>query len=161
MAKKSKAKPKAHSPATIQASPEARKKACAMLEVLSGLRSPGEAAQELNVSMPRYYTLETRALEGFVKALEPREKGRGARTAEAKLEDMTKERDGLKAELLRTRTMLRVARRAVGLVEEASLPAAKNGKKKAKRRKTNRGRKVLAALKPKDREPEKPAPGKK
>ena len=51
---------------------EANRLAVAILEVLAGLRTPADAAAALGISVPRYYQLETRALEGMVTALEPR-----------------------------------------------------------------------------------------
>ncbi len=51
---------------------EAQRLAATILEVLAGLRSPPEASQALAVSLPRYYQLEARALEGLVAALAPR-----------------------------------------------------------------------------------------
>ena len=45
-------------------SSEANRFAVVILEVLAGGRSPGEAAKVLGVTPPRYYQLETRALEG-------------------------------------------------------------------------------------------------
>jgi hypothetical protein len=60
------------------ASPEARKLAAAILEVLAGAQTPGEAAGSLGVSLARYYQLEMRALAGLVAACEDRRrKGRG------------------------------------------------------------------------------------
>jgi hypothetical protein len=47
----------------------------AILEVLAGLRTPAEAAQSLQISLPRYYVLETRALEGLVAGCEPKPLG--------------------------------------------------------------------------------------
>ncbi len=47
-----------------------------ILEVLAGVKTPTQAAADLGTSLPRYYQLETRALEGLVAALEPRPKGK-------------------------------------------------------------------------------------
>jgi hypothetical protein len=57
-------------------SSEANRQAVVILEVLAGVKTPTQAAAELAVSLPRYYQLETRALEGLVAALEPRPKGK-------------------------------------------------------------------------------------
>ncbi|MHC5081551.1 MAG: hypothetical protein ACYTHN_21325 [Planctomycetota bacterium] len=122
----------------INASPEAKKTACAILEVLSGIRGPTEAAQELSITLPRYYVLEGRAVEGLVKAMEPRKRGKRSWCPETRILALEKECDGLKRELSRTRTLLRLARRATGLSEDS--PAKKG------RRKTNRARRVLSSL---------------
>jgi hypothetical protein len=131
---------------SIKASSEARRTACAILEVLAGLRGPGEGAEILSVSLPRYYSLETRALEGLVKALEPRGKGRKAQSVEARLESVCRERDRLKVELNRMRSLVRLSQRAVGI--PAQKKETKGGRKK---RRTNRTSKVLALLKPPDK----------
>src|SRR5262245_12040798 len=57
------------------ASPQARRQAAAILEVLAGIRRPSEAAQVLGTSLPRYYQLEQRALAGLVSACEPAPRG--------------------------------------------------------------------------------------
>ena len=124
----------------IDASPEAKKSACAILEVLSGLRGPTEAAEELSISLPRYYILEGRAVEGLVKAMEPREKGQRSWSPETRIQSLEKECEGLKRELGRTRTLLRLARRAAGLSDDA------DGSAKKGRRKTNRAKRVVASL---------------
>ena len=54
---------------------EAQRIAAALLEVLAGVRTPTDAAAALNISVPRYYIWEKRALEGFVSACEPRSPG--------------------------------------------------------------------------------------
>jgi hypothetical protein len=59
-----------HLPAQ-QASPQARRLAAVILEVLAGLRGPTEAAQAAGVSVPRYYAVEARALQGLLKSCEP------------------------------------------------------------------------------------------
>jgi hypothetical protein len=55
---------------------EANRLAVVILEVLAGVKTPTQAAADLGLSLPRYYQLETRALEGLVAALEPRPKGK-------------------------------------------------------------------------------------
>ena len=46
------------------ASPEAGRRAAAILEVLAGQRTPREVAQALGVSLPYFYLLERKALGG-------------------------------------------------------------------------------------------------
>jgi hypothetical protein len=55
---------------------EASRLAACVLEVLAGLRTPAEAAQELGVSLLRYYQLEQRALQGLVAGCAPTRRGR-------------------------------------------------------------------------------------
>ena len=44
------------------ASREAQQLAAAILEVLAGARTPGQAAEALGLSLPRYFQVETRAM---------------------------------------------------------------------------------------------------
>lgn len=125
----------------LQASEEAKKAACVLLEVLSGDKGPTEAAADLSVSLNRYYALETRALEGFVQALEPRPKGRAAATAESLVASLRRERDRLRVELDRARTLVRMSQRTVGLAQ-----GGKKAGKGRKKKRGSRGRKVLARL---------------
>jgi hypothetical protein len=55
---------------------EANRLAVVVLEVLAGGRTPAEAAEVLGVATPRYYQLESRALQEAVAALEPRPQGK-------------------------------------------------------------------------------------
>lgn len=124
----------------VEGSDQARKLACAILEVLSGMKGPSEAAESLSVSLNRYYVLETRALEGLVKALEPRNRGR-APTVEQQTDLLKGEIERLKRDLDSSRSLLRMAHRTVGL------PAPK--KKVKPKRRGSRSRKVMKLLRPK------------
>ena len=53
----------------------ARQAAAVVLESVTGLCSVEEASARLSVAVPRYYVLETRALQGLIGALEPRPRG--------------------------------------------------------------------------------------
>jgi hypothetical protein len=110
---------------------EAKRLAAAILEVLAGLRTPAQAAEAVGVSLPRYYQLEARGLEGLVAALAPKPKGR-RRTPASALAALAKENERLQRDLGRQQTLLRLAQRSVGL----SPPAAAKGKRK--RRPTRR-----------------------
>src|SRR5882724_6932887 len=57
--------------------PEAQRAAAAILEVLAGLRTPGQAAEALGVSQARYFQLETRAMQALVASCEARPRGPG------------------------------------------------------------------------------------
>lgn len=140
-------------PKTLTGSPEAKRQAAVLLEVLSGLRGPQEGSEALGVSLNRYYQLETRALQGLIAALEPRPKGR-QRTAESELEQLRQDKDRLSRELTRNQALLRAAQRSLGLPKARSSEpkrrklAGKHGPaKKGKRRtRTVRAKKAIAAL---------------
>lgn len=121
---------------------EARKRAAAVLEVIGGLSSPSAAAEAAGMSLPRYYALEKKALEGLVSACAPGVRGRQAspvREAEA-LRERVK---GLEREAARNLALLRAAQRAAGL----SAPAVKNAKGEDKSSSRRRRRKpVVRAL---------------
>jgi hypothetical protein len=144
------AKKKMEKKGGIEASDQARRTAHTILEVLSGLKGTSEGAEALSISLPRYYALETRALEGLVKALEPRGKGKRTPSILSRLESAEKERDLLQAELARTRSLVRLTQRAVGLSSKGGKGKAseKEGKRKKKRRNASRPRKILARLMP-------------
>jgi len=118
------------------ASPEARKLAAAILEVLGGVRTTTDAAAALECSLPRYYQLEARAVEGLLVACEPKRPGPGlspGREAEA----LRKKCSRLEREVSRQQALVRAAHRAVGLA--ATPPPAKPGPgKKRSRRPTAR-----------------------
>jgi len=153
-------------PRALEASREARRAGAVVLEVLTGLISPTEATEALAITLPRYYALETRALQGFLAALEPRPRGR-QKTAESKIRDLERENARLARELARTRSLVRVAHRTIGIkTPAASTPkTSPRGSKKAKaekkparrRRGRARGEKVARALRP---EPSSDAAGK-
>ena len=93
---------------------EAQRWAATILEVLAGLRSPTAASQALAISLPRYYQLETRALEGLVAALAPRPQGK-----QPSLENCVKllERQLAAAhrQCARQEALVRVTQRTLGL----------------------------------------------
>jgi hypothetical protein len=134
-------------------SQEARLMAAVILEVLAGVRTPTDAAVALSVSLPRYYALEVRALEGLLQACERRPRG-PRRSAERELGKLRREGERLKREAARAQALLRVAQRAVGLRSaEAAKPAADaSGKKRRKRRPTTRALRAAELLRqPADR----------
>jgi hypothetical protein len=115
-----------------------------VLEVLSGVRTPEDAAAALGVSPPRYYTLEGRALEGFVHALEPRGRGRSP-TPEREAERLRKEVGQMKKEVLRHQALARAAQRAVGLAASRPRPS-KDGGPSRRRRPTVRALKAARRI---------------
>jgi len=116
-------------------SAKARKTGCAILEVLAGLRTPKEASEALSLSLQRYYTLEARAIEGLVAALEPKPRGRQV-SGEAEVSRLREERDRLQRELQRANSLVRVAQRSIGL--SAAQSTAQRAKAKAKAKKSGK-----------------------
>jgi hypothetical protein len=125
------------------ASREAKRKAAAVLEVLAGLRTPAQAATALEMSQIGYYLLERRALEGLLKACEPRPKGRQQRNND--LLRLRAENERLQRDLNRQQALARLAQRTVGLTAPAPTPA-KPGKKSRKRRPVARALSVATRL---------------
>lgn len=112
---------------------DARRLAAAILEVLAGARTPAEAATALNVSVPRYYQVESRALHGLLVACEAKPKGR-TRSPQREARTLRQENERLQRELTRQQSLVRIAQRTIGLAAPAAVPAAKSGKKTRKRR---------------------------
>jgi hypothetical protein len=98
-------------------SAEARRQAAAILEVLAGVRAPAEVAQQLAISLTRYYIIEGRALHGLVAACEPRPRGK-VRTAEGELAALRRECEQLRRQAARQQALLRVTERTLGLAGE-------------------------------------------
>ena len=135
---------------------EANRIAVAILEVLAGLRTPAEAAQALRVSLPRYYVLETRALEGLVTACEPKLLGKQPSPA-TRLASLEKELQQARRECARQQALVRVAQRSVGLpaltarperqsVEKPSSKPDRAGRKRRPRRPTVRALRAAKSL---------------
>src|ERR1700674_5367269 len=80
--------------------PDARRLAAAVLEVLAGERTPTEAAQAIGVSVPRYYQIESRALRGLLDACQPKPRGPG-RSIDKELTRVLHESQRLQRELTR------------------------------------------------------------
>ena len=128
-------------------SAEAKRQAAVILEVLSGLRRTEDASAAMKVSLPRYYLLETRALQGLITALEPRPKGR-QRRPEDEIAQLLKEKGRLQRELGRTQALVRASQRALGIPqvpkEEDGGKLGKTGRRK--RRATIRAVRTVRAL---------------
>lgn len=133
----------------LTGSAEAKRQAAVILEVLSGLRRTEDGSAAMKVALPRYYVLETRALQGMITALEPRPKGR-QRRPEDELAALQKDRDRLQRELNRTQALVRASQRALGIPqppkgEDKSKLASGTGRRK-KRRATIRAVRTVRAL---------------
>jgi hypothetical protein len=125
---------------------DANRVAAAILEVLAGVRTPTDAAQALVVSVPRYYQLEQRALEGLIAACEPRRLGR-MQTSESRVRTLEKEVQRWQQDCARQQALVRAAQRSIGLPAPAVKVAAKTpGKKTRKRRPTVRALRAAKAL---------------
>jgi hypothetical protein len=116
----------------LEASKEAKQLAATLLDVLAGVRTPSQAAEALGVSLPRYYQLEDRALNGLVAACESRPRGRQA-DGEAHVRLLEKEVERLRRELARYQSLVRLTQRTVG-VSPPPASAKESGGKRRKRR---------------------------
>jgi hypothetical protein len=119
--------------------------AAAILEVLAGARTPGDAARVLGMSLPRYYQVETRALNGLLAACESRPKGRQPNPANETI-GLRQENERLKREITRHQALARAAQRAIGLAPSPA-PTAKDrtpGSSGAPVKKTRRRRMARA-----------------
>ena len=130
---KPKQKPKPVGLGTLKGSPEARRQAALILEVLGGLRGPGDAAKAMGVALPRYYVLETRALQALIKAMEPLPRGPG-RNPDAEIAALQTALARQKQELVRSQSLQRAMRSAIGI----SLAQPKDAKPEPGKRKPKR-----------------------
>lgn len=112
---------------------EAQRLAATILDVLAGVRTPSQAAQALGVSVPRYYQVETRALQALVAGCAARPRGPG-RSAERELAALKRQHERLQSELNRQQTLLRLAQRTIGLAPPQPPGKQQQGKAKNKRR---------------------------
>jgi len=124
------------------AGPEARRLAAAVLEVLAGVRTPGQAAEALGVSQARYFQIETRAMQALVAGCEPRPRGPG-RNVDRELAALRREHERLQRELGRQQALVRLAGRHIGLAPPRPAAAKSGGKEPGRKR---RRRPVVRAL---------------
>jgi hypothetical protein len=145
---------------------DAQRVAAAVLEVLAGVRTPTEAAVALSLSVPRYYLWEQRALEGLVRACEPRLVGKAAHERH-QITVLEKEVIRLRQDCARQQALVRASQRTIGLAAlpspatrpevkpggkatagtaQRSAGGAVAGKAKRKRRPIVRALKAVAAL---------------
>jgi hypothetical protein len=129
-------------------SPEASRLAVLILEVLAGGRTPIEVAKILGVRLPRYYQLETRALQGLIRALEPRPKVRQP-SPEGRIVRLEKALSEARRESLRQQALVRAAQRSLGIkppLPEEGKPAGKDVAGRRKRRPSVRALKAARRL---------------
>jgi hypothetical protein len=127
---------------------EANRQVIVILEVLAGSCSPAEAATRMGISLPRYYQLETRALEGMVRACEPKPLGKQP-SAERRIAALEKQLQHAQRQCARQQALVRVTQRSAGLslpakADKPSAPTDRRGRKK--RRPTVRALKAVAVL---------------
>ena len=130
-------------------SSDANRIVVAILEVLGGLRSPTEAATSLKVSLPRYYILETRALEGMVGACEPKPLGKQP-SHKTRIAGLEKELEQAHRQCARQQALVRAAQRSVGLstapTQQIKTSSKRDRKGRKKRRPTVRALKAADSL---------------
>jgi hypothetical protein len=122
-----KMKPKS---AKDDASREAKKMAAILLDVLAGSRTPTQAAETLGVSLPRYYQLESRGLDGLLMACEPRPRGRQT-SSKAADEALRRDNERLRRELSRQQSLVRLTQRTLGVAPPP--PVKPTAKRKARK----------------------------
>ena len=111
-------------------SKESKRMAAVILEVLAGVRTPTQAAEVLQVSLPRYYQLEVRALRGLVVACEPKPRGRQAQSGSTEAA-LRRENERLRQEVSRQQTLVRMTQRNIGVAPP--VPKVTTGKKRKRR----------------------------
>ncbi len=104
-----------------QFTPEARRTAACVLEVLAGVRTPEQAAKALGLSLPTYYQTETRALRGLVSGCTPEPPGRSMVLAK-QLRSAQLRVAVLEKQVQRYQALLRTTQRSVGLMPADGVP---------------------------------------
>lgn len=136
-----------------QATSDARRRAAAVLEVLAGVRTPGQAAEAVGVSLPRYYLLEQRAIGALVASCEPAPRGPQL-SDQRRIAALEREIVRLKREAGRHQALARVAQRTLGLPPmtppkqdvKTGEKAMMSGKSRRKRRPTVRALRLAKEL---------------
>ncbi len=128
---------------TITASKTSRKHVAVILEALSGEIGTSEAAEQMGVSLSRYYQLEGRALKGMLRAMEPKKRGI-QKTPQREILALKAEKQHLEKELRRHQSLLRAANRSLGLARGGRKQASSKKGRSAKR--GHRGKTVLKTL---------------
>src|SRR6185503_15600158 len=92
----------------------ASQRAAVILEVLGGERTPQQAAAVLSMSLPNFYIVERKALQGLLKACEPQPKGPPAPGPERRVEALELELARCRRECQRRDALVRATQKAVG-----------------------------------------------
>lgn len=125
--------------------PEIRRQAAAVLEVLAGVRTPTDAAKDLSLSLPAYYKLESRAVRGLIFACRPPGRGRVS-SPELEANQLRRQCQRLTQDLQRYQALARSAQRAAGLPPRPAA-APKDARGRKKRKPVVRALKAVAAMK--------------
>lgn len=125
---------------------DSRRIAAVILEVMAGMRTPNQAAKALNVSIPRYYSLEVQALQGLIVACEPKRKGPG-HNPDKKIETLNAQIGRLQSDLSRQQALIRSAQRAIGITAPTT---EKTDSKRRPKKPTIRALKVAQMLRQTD-----------
>jgi hypothetical protein len=131
-------------PGRQEGTPEAKRIAAVVLEVLAGEITPTEAAAILGVSVMRYYVLESRALAGLVAACEARPVGHPA-DPERKAASLARELESQRQATSRYQALARAAHRALGIMPPKPDASKKDGKGTKRRRRKPTVRALKAA----------------
>jgi hypothetical protein len=123
-------RPTTAKPRRPEISPDGKRRAAVVLEVLAGVRTPQQAAEVLRLSVPGFYQLENRVMVQIQLACEARPRGRQA-NGESKAAALAREVERLQQELGRYQALVRLAQRSVGVPPAA--PAAKAGAKRKRK----------------------------
>jgi len=126
-------------------SPESRRQAACVLEVLAGLRSPEQAAEALGVSLPTYYNLETRALRGLIHGCTPTPPGRTLMLMK-QVRGLEVKNAALEKQVGRYQALLRNAQRTAGLLPPPVEPKAKPGARRKPKRASIRALRAIEAI---------------
>lgn len=130
---------------------QANRQAIVILEVLAGGCTPAEAAARLGLSLPGYYQLETRALEGMVRACEPKPLGKQP-SAQRRIAALEQQLEQAQRQCARQQALVRATQRTAGLSppappSKADKPSSSKDRPGRKRRRpTVRALKAAAAL---------------
>lgn len=100
----------------LESDEAAKKRVWTLLQVLSGQMGVSEAAKSAQISLPRYYQLERKAIEAMLLAMSPTA-GRGQPLE--RLERLQERSQALEQENARQRQLLRMAKRLWGPMAEA------------------------------------------
>jgi len=140
-----------------QLSPEYRRQAACVLEVLAGLRSPEQAAEALQISLPTYYNLETRALRGLIHGCSPSPPGRTMCLLK-QIRSLEEKSTALEQQVSRYQALLRNARRSAGLLPPPLQQKPKPGAKRRSKRPAIRALRAIETLQRSDEVVPSPAP---
>ena len=95
----------------MKSTSQARQLAALIMQVRTGQLTASAAAQQLGISRKTYYQWERRALEGMMKELEPRPRGRPERTNDPEKEQLQRKIQDLERELTSNQQLIEIRQR--------------------------------------------------